>query len=100
VKPPRKIKLTPAAKKQFHNAIRWYGLRSRDVATDFVLAVDARITSIIEAPERYPLVADRLRRALVGSFPYVLYFEIGKGGGISVVACLHERQDREKWGGG
>jgi toxin ParE1/3/4 len=96
VKPSRKYNLTPRAKKQFREAISWYRSESRDVAANFVLAVNERVESIVEAPERYPLVRDRVRRALVGSFPYALFYVV-EDGTVNIIACLHERRNLKRW---
>jgi plasmid stabilization system protein ParE len=98
VKPSRKYNLTPRARKQFREAISWYRSQSRDLAADFVLAVDERVESIVEAPERYPLVRDRVRRALVGTFPYAIFYVV-EGGMVNIIACLHQKRHPKHWQG-
>jgi hypothetical protein len=49
-------------------AARWYNDRRRGLGAELVLAVDAAIAKIIEAPGRWPLFAG-VRRYILRRFP-------------------------------
>jgi plasmid stabilization system protein ParE len=91
-----KIRLTPEADLDTQQAIRWYDDRSRELGDDFLRKVNACITSIEKNPEKYPLVHDQMRRALVQRFPYEVIYEI-ENDEIIVYAIYHCARDPEIW---
>lgn len=62
----------------------------------FVLAVDAALAGIREYPAAHAEVRPQVRRALVGGFPYgVFYTEYPDR--ITVLAVIHTRRHPRRW---
>ncbi len=85
-----------AAEADVLEAALWYERRSPGLGTEFVRAPDATLTDIAAMPERYPIVRGEARRALLGRFPYGVYF-VASAGLVSVIACMHARRDPRCW---
>jgi plasmid stabilization system protein ParE len=77
-------------------AREWYDWRRPGLGDDFVLSLERVIKLVSELPEAFPEVAAGLRRALLGRFPYALYYRVD-GDLVDVIACLHTRQSPNRW---
>ena len=76
-------------------ARQWYEAQRPGLGDEFVSAVDAAVTAVVEFPEAYPLVHRDARRCLVERFPYGVFYRVA-GDGLVVVACLHAAHDPER----
>jgi plasmid stabilization system protein ParE len=85
-----------AAEADVLDAALWYEQRSPGLGTEFLRAVDVTLAEITRMPERFPLVYQESRRALLRRFPYGIYF-VATPRLISVVACMHARRDPRRW---
>jgi len=74
----------------------WYDARSAGLGDSFVRSLETTVDLIAALPEAFPEIASGLRRALLGRFPYALYYRLN-GGGVDVIACLHTRQSPSRW---
>ena len=84
-----KVIVRPLARRDIAEAVRWYRTRSEDVARVFLDAIE-------QTPERFPIVHADVRRALVGRFPYGLYFrEVDQE--LRIIACTHLRRHPRRW---
>ena len=84
------------ARRDIAEAVRWYRTRSEDVARVFLDALEGRLKAIERTPERFPIVHADVRRALLGRFPYGLYFrEVGQE--LRIIACTHLRRHPRRW---
>ncbi|NJD19303.1 MAG: type II toxin-antitoxin system RelE/ParE family toxin [Gemmatimonadetes bacterium] len=72
-------------------ASEWYDAQRPGLGGAFVDALERVIDLISDLPEAFPEVAVGLRRALLGRFPYALYYRLD-GEVAEVIACLHTRQ--------
>lgn len=84
------------ARREIGEAYRWYQARSEVVARGFLDAVGQRLAAIEADPERFPIVHRDIRRALVGRFPYGLYFRPAAGE-WRVIACTHLKRHPRRW---
>jgi plasmid stabilization system protein ParE len=74
----------------------WYAEHSPFAARGFLLALDAAIASVIEAPERWPERAHRCRQYLFQSkYPYWLVYRLSSE--VEIVAVAHQRRRPEYW---
>jgi plasmid stabilization system protein ParE len=64
----------------------------------FLDDVNRTFSSDRERPLQFPVVWRELRRALLHTFPYAVYFREDKGG-VTVLAVLHQRRDPKIWRG-
>jgi plasmid stabilization system protein ParE len=56
------------------------------------------LDTIAANPERYPLVSDDVREALVSRFPYCVYYRV-KPDRVVVIAVFHTSRDPSVWQG-
>ncbi|HEX2202974.1 MAG TPA: type II toxin-antitoxin system RelE/ParE family toxin [Longimicrobium sp.] len=77
--PAWSLKPTRKANADIREAHDWYEERSPDAALEFLDAIDRCLAEIARAPEQFQIVyVKRVRRALLNTFPYVLYFRGGE----------------------
>lgn len=74
----------------------WYDTQRPGLGDEFVQALEQGIDLISELPEAFPEITVGLRRALLGRFPYAVYYRLGSDI-IDVIACLHTRRSPGRW---
>lgn len=84
------------ARQDIAAAFRWYQARSELVAKRFLDVLGDRLAAIAAAPELFPVVHRDVRRALLGRFPYALYFR-RLGMEWRVIACTHLKRHPRRW---
>ncbi len=77
-------------------AREWYDGQRPGLGDDFVRSLERVIDLMSELPEAFPEIAAGLRRALLGRFPYAVYYRVS-GDGLDVIACLHTRRSPSRW---
>ena len=90
------VRIRPAAAADIEDACKWYEARRPGLGDEFLQSVSAILDTIIQQPERFPIVHRDLRRALLHRFPYGIFFRI-EGGRLMVVACFHAKRDPQRW---
>lgn len=55
-------------------AREWYDAQRPGLGSEFTEAVENVIGLLSEVPEAFPEIATGMRRALLGRFPYALYY--------------------------
>lgn len=93
----RRLVVGPKAYRDIGEAALWYGDRSPGLGDDFLRRVDVAFAQIERAPQRFPLVHESIRRALLRRFPYAIYFVAAEDGSIRVIGCVHMKRDPERW---
>jgi toxin ParE1/3/4 len=78
-------------------AARWYDERRRGLGAELVLAVDAAIAKIIEAPGRWPFFAAGARRYILRRFPYNVIYRVDRES-IHILAIAHHSRRPVYWG--
>ena len=73
------------------SAREWYDEQRAGLGDDFLRALEQVIEVISELPEAFPEIAVGHRRALLGRFPYALYYRFDTQV-LDVIACLHTRR--------
>jgi len=76
----------------------WYDAQRSGLGDEFVEALEHLIDLISDLPEAFPEIAVGLRRALLGRFPYAVYYRMDSDL-IDVIACLHTRRSPIRWRG-
>ena len=69
-----KIRFRTEAASDVMSAREWYDAQRPGLGDDFVSALEHVIGLITELPEAFPEIAAGHRRALLGRFPYALYY--------------------------
>ena len=90
------IRLSPLARDDLREARRWYNSRTRSLGSRFTRAVDLCLERIQQFPEAAPVVHPSVRRALVQTFPYAVFYTFDERE-IVVLAVLHSRRSLEAW---
>lgn len=66
----------PAAAADLDEAFLWYEDKRAGLGNEFLEAAQAMIDVIAEHPLRYAVIRRNTRRALLGRFPYGIYYRI------------------------
>ena len=66
----------PAALEEYRQTTRWYADREQRVARQFVASVEDAIARIVEAPLRWRIIDEDVRRCLTRVFPFGILYTI------------------------
>ena len=66
----------PEAEAELLDAARFYETRVATFGVQFLDAVDKPVASILEAPQRPPIIDGDVRRYLMARFPYGIYYRV------------------------
>src|SRR3972149_1530585 len=91
-----KIVFRPEAEAELKEAYQWYENQRKGLGSDFLLCIEAAISSIQRNPEIYPVVYKNVRRALIRRFPYGIFYLI-KPEQVVVIAIFHAYRDPKHW---
>jgi toxin ParE1/3/4 len=92
----RRFIVRPLAEADLGDAARWYDDERAGLAERFVKDVDITFSRIAEHPRQFPLVTGDVRRALLHTFPYAVYFRTSEEA-VVVLAVLHLRRNPKVW---
>jgi plasmid stabilization system protein ParE len=81
-----------AAVADVESARDWYEAQRPGLGAEFIDAVDAAVTLIVDFPDAHPVVHRDARRYLLGRFPYGIHYRV-EGNGVIVVARMHAARD-------
>ena len=84
----RAVTFRPQARDDIDSALSWYGDERPALALAFAESLDAVIERISETPLQFPAVHGEVRRALLGRFPYAVFFVMVPDQ-IHVLGVLH-----------
>jgi plasmid stabilization system protein ParE len=86
----------PEALDEYREATLYYADRNPALALRFVEAVEDAIRRIVEAPERWRVLDEDVRRCLTRVFPYGVLYTIEREF-ILVVAVMHCSREPGYW---
>ena len=92
----RRFIVRPLAEADLETAARWYDEEQPGLAERFLTDVDRSFVRLRERPLQFPVVAGDVRRALMHTFPYAIYFRVSNEI-IVVLAVLHLRRNPRIW---
>jgi plasmid stabilization system protein ParE len=81
----------PLAESDLDRAASWYEHQRAALGLRFLDAVDHLFERVRTKPLQFPLVSANVRRALVPTFPYAVYFRVTDDA-VVVLAVLHLRR--------
>ncbi|MGE0560011.1 MAG: type II toxin-antitoxin system RelE/ParE family toxin [Burkholderiales bacterium] len=87
-----------AARKEFDEAVNWYGSNSVALANEFILEIEQAVSAAASSPQRFPQVFGDVRRAVTRRFPYAIYFRT-RHESLIVLAIFHGRRNPVIWQG-
>lgn len=86
----------PEALGEYQEAARYYAKRDPALGLRFIEAVEDAINRILEAPERWRVLDDDVRRCLTHVFPYGVLYTI-EPEFILIVAVMHGSRQPGYW---
>ncbi len=92
------IRISPAAARDAEVAAQWYNRERTGLGRRFLAEVKRVSKRIREAPLQLPPVDEGVRRALLRTFPYAIFFSI-EANVIVVVAVVHLHRRPDAWRG-
>jgi toxin ParE1/3/4 len=92
----RPLILRPEAEKDLAEAYEWYETQFQGLGSDFLLHVEAALSSLQRSPQGYPVIYKSVHRCLVRRFPYGIFYLVEKER-IIVLGILHARRDPRTW---
>jgi plasmid stabilization system protein ParE len=91
-----KYEFHPEALEEYQQATLWYAQREQKVALQFVGTVEEAIRRVVEAPTRWRVVEEDIRRCLTRVFPYAILYTIEKDY-VLIVAVMHCSREPGYW---
>src|SRR6266498_2038530 len=86
----------PLAEADLEQAASWYDEEHAGLGARFLNDVDQVFGRIRAMPMQFPIVSSNIRRALLHTFPYAVYFREANEA-VLVVAVLHLRRRPGVW---
>jgi plasmid stabilization system protein ParE len=86
-----RVILSPDAKEGIRSARLWYLQHDTDLPLRFSTDLKVTFDRMAQNPYHFPVVADRLRRAILRRFPYSVFFTVLEKR-IYVLAVSHQRR--------
>jgi len=92
----RTLVLRRVAQREFDEAADRYDEQRAGLGAEFIDEVNRVFENLRDHSERYAVVHEDLREALVRRFPYVVYFRV-EPDQVVVVAVIHTSRDPSIW---
>jgi plasmid stabilization system protein ParE len=91
-----RVRLTPEAEADVAQAFAWYSARSHELGTEFFASFEAVVHQIERFPEIGSAVHALLRRALLGRFPYCVFYSLAAQE-VVIIGCFHAHRSPDAW---
>ena len=90
--------LSQEAEKDIEQAAIWYEERRNGLGREYLLCIQAMLSTIQRNPQLFSILYRNVRRALIRRFPYGIFFFIDdERRRIVVVGVLHARRSPHIW---
>src|SRR3954468_16103958 len=86
----------PAAFEEYLQAASWYAERNPSIALGFVESVEDAIKRILDAPKRWRIIHEDIRRCLTRVFSYAILYTI-EAEYVLIVAVMHCSREPGYW---
>ena len=86
----------PEARLEYREAAAFYESRSLGLGAAFTREIEAAIERVVEAPDRWRIIHDDVRRCLTRTFPYGVLYVIEKEY-VLIVAIAHFSRKPGYW---
>jgi toxin ParE1/3/4 len=89
----------PEALEEYLQATCWYTERDPSIALAFVESVEDAIQRILDAPKRWRIIDEDIRRCLTRVFSYAILYTIegDRGDYVLIVAVMHCSREPDYW---
>lgn len=91
-----KLKLLTAAKSDVADAIAYYNSKEPGLGSEFAAEVRKAIERVLQFPNAWASVSNRVRRCQVNRFPYGVFYSL-KNDVALVIAVQHNRREPRAW---
>ncbi len=88
----RRLIIKPEAEADAVDGFRWYQARQSELDERFLEELDAAFPRIVANPEVYQEVLPDIRRAVVHTFPYLVFFTFDRES-VYILAVVAAAQD-------
>jgi plasmid stabilization system protein ParE len=92
----RRVLIRPEAQADIKEAVSWYESREPGLGIRFKLEARTAIRRIGDNALMFPAIDTRVRRALLSSFPYSVYFTV-EDKGVVIRSVLHQHRHPYTW---
>lgn len=86
----------PEALSEYEDAARYYAGCQAGLELRFIASVEAAVRQITDAPGRWRIVEQDIRRCLTKVFPYAILYTI-ETDGVLIVAVMHCHREPGYW---
>jgi len=91
-----KYEFHPEALEEYRQAALWYAEREPGIALRFITSVEDAISRVIDAPTRWRVIDEDVRRCLIRVFPYAVLYTI-EADFLLIVAVMHCSREPNYW---
>ena len=86
----------PDALAEYEDAARYYAGCQEGLELRFIVAVEHAVQQILEAPERWRILEEDIRRCLTRVFPYAVLYTIERDY-VLIIAVMHCHREPGYW---
>jgi plasmid stabilization system protein ParE len=90
------VRIREEAEVDLSDAAIWYEQQRVGLGQTFLDQALSVMASLPENPDQYPVVHDRVRRALLDRFPFGVYYRV-ESEFILIYAVMHARRHPRTW---
>lgn len=92
------VRIREEAEVDLADAAIWYEQQRAGLGQEFLDQAQSVLDSLPEHPNLYPVVHKTIRRALLGRFPFGVFYSV-ESEFILVYAVMHARRHPRRWQG-
>ena len=90
------LRLLLSAEQEMFDAARYYELQAQGLGQDFLDKVELALHDLANAPERWPIIRDDIRRRPIRRFPNSLLYR-SDSDEVVVLAVMHQKRHPSYW---
>lgn len=90
----KKIIILPFAEVDIKESVSFYREENEELAMAFLKCLEDTLKLILRNPEAYTAVKFNIRKAILGKFPFGIFYVISEGT-ICILAVFHEKRNPE-----
>lgn len=91
-----KYEFHPEALEEFRQAALWYADREPELGLQFIGSVEDALKRVVDAPSRWRVIEEDVRRCLTRIFPYAILYTI-EPDFLLIVAVMHCSREPGYW---
>lgn len=91
-----KYRFHPAAIDEFQEAASYYHAHNSQLSARYIAAVEDAISRIVEAPRRWPVIDEDVRRCRTRVFPYGILYTL-ESDHVLILAVMHSSREPGTW---